>query len=68
MAALGALVEPDDLGWVDGQNIAIDWRFAEGDAQRLRALTAELVRFTSQFQGLCVKGRPAKDGVGGCGE
>ena len=33
-----------DLGWVDGQNIAIEWRFAEGDAQRLPALAAELVR------------------------
>jgi putative tryptophan/tyrosine transport system substrate-binding protein len=32
-----------DLGWVDGQNIAIEWRFAEGDARRLPALAAELV-------------------------
>jgi putative ABC transport system substrate-binding protein len=33
-----------DLGWVDGQNIAIEWRFAEGNAQWLPALAAELVR------------------------
>jgi len=33
-----------DLGWVDGQNIAIEWRFAGGRAERLPALAAELVR------------------------
>jgi putative tryptophan/tyrosine transport system substrate-binding protein len=33
-----------DLGWVEGQNIAIEWRFAEGKAQRLPDLAAELVR------------------------
>jgi ABC-type uncharacterized transport system substrate-binding protein len=33
-----------DLGWVEGQNIAIEWRFAEGRAQRLPDLALELVR------------------------
>ena len=33
-----------DLGWVEGQNIAIEWRFAEGNADRLPDLAAELVR------------------------
>ena len=33
-----------DLGWVDGQNIAIERRFAECNAQRLPALAAELVQ------------------------
>ena len=30
-------------GWVEGQNLAIEWRFAEGDFSRLPALAAELV-------------------------
>ena len=33
-----------DLGWVEGQNIAIEWRFAGGQAERLPYLAAELVR------------------------
>jgi putative ABC transport system substrate-binding protein len=33
-----------DLGWVEGKNIAIEARFAEGKADRLPALAAELVR------------------------
>jgi len=33
-----------DLGWVEGQNIAIEWRFAGGRAERLPDLAAELVR------------------------
>jgi putative tryptophan/tyrosine transport system substrate-binding protein len=31
------------LGWVEGQNIVIEWRFAGGNAERLRELAAELV-------------------------
>jgi putative ABC transport system substrate-binding protein len=33
-----------DLGYVDGQNIDIEYRFAEGKPERLRVLAAELVR------------------------
>jgi len=33
-----------DLGYVEGQNIAIEDRFAEGKAERLSELAAELVR------------------------
>ena len=33
-----------DLGWVEGKNIAIERRFAEGKAQRLPGLAVELVR------------------------
>ena len=33
-----------DLGWVEGQNIVIEWRFAGGRAERLSDLAAELVR------------------------
>ena len=33
-----------ELGWVEGQNIVIDYRFAEGRFDRLPDLAAELVR------------------------
>jgi putative ABC transport system substrate-binding protein len=33
-----------ELGWVEGQNIVIDYRFAEGKLDRLPDLAAELVR------------------------
>src|SRR6266498_2185552 len=33
-----------DLGYIEGQNIVIEWRYAEGKPDRLRALAAELVR------------------------
>ena len=31
-------------GWVEGQNLAIEWRYADGQAERLPALAADLVR------------------------
>ena len=33
-----------ELGWVEGQNIVVEWRFAEGKLERLPELAAELVR------------------------
>jgi putative ABC transport system substrate-binding protein len=33
-----------DAGWVEGQNLVIEWRSAEGKTDRLAALAAELVR------------------------
>ncbi len=33
-----------DLGWVEGQNIVIEWRFAGGRAEQLPGLAVELVR------------------------
>ena len=33
-----------DLGWVEGQNILIEFRWAEGDYERLPGLAGELVR------------------------
>ena len=33
-----------DLGWVEGQNLAIEYRFADGKLDRLPDLAAELVR------------------------
>jgi putative ABC transport system substrate-binding protein len=32
-----------ELGWVEGQNLAITWRFSEGSAEPLPRLAAELV-------------------------
>ena len=33
-----------DLGWVEGRNLLIEWRFGEGQAERLPGLATELVR------------------------
>src|SRR5215510_15591243 len=33
-----------ELGWIDGQNIAIEYRWAEGRPERIRELAEELVR------------------------
>lgn len=33
-----------ELGWIEGQTILIEWRFGGGQAERLPALAAELVR------------------------
>jgi len=33
-----------DLGWIEGQNLIIEYRWAEGSTERLPALAAELVR------------------------
>ena len=33
-----------ELGYVEGKNIVIEWRYAEGKLDRLPALVAELVR------------------------
>ena len=33
-----------DLGWVQGQNVVVEYRFADGDIDRLPDLAAELVR------------------------
>src|SRR5262249_47940598 len=33
-----------DLGYIDGQNILIEWRFAKGKVERIGEFAAELVR------------------------
>src|SRR5947207_5651080 len=37
-----------DLGYVDGKNLAIEWRYANGKSEVLDALAAELVRMKVQ--------------------
>src|SRR5215510_970040 len=44
-ASIGALQQGlRDLGYIEGQNLVIEQRWAEGNAERLPALAAELVR------------------------
>jgi putative ABC transport system substrate-binding protein len=45
------------LGWVDGSSLAMDWRFAEGDAKRLPALAAALCN--SGVDAIVTRGTPA---------
>ena len=33
-----------ELGWVEGRNVAFEWRYWEGRPENLRAAAAELVR------------------------
>ena len=34
----------EERGWIEGRNVAIEWRFADGQAERLPELASELVR------------------------
>src|SRR6266850_7708258 len=38
-----------DLGYVEGKNLAIDWRFADGKLERAPGLAAELVRLNPEI-------------------
>ena len=33
-----------DLGYVEGKNLVVEWRFADGNAERLPGMAAELVQ------------------------
>ena len=46
-----------ELGYIEGKNIVIEWRFAEGKVDRLSALAAELVRF--KVDAIVASGPPA---------
>ena len=37
-----------ELGWVDGKNVHVDWRWAAGDPARTEALATELVSSTPE--------------------
>ena len=45
------------LGWVEGANLRIEWRYADGDAARLAALAAELS--ASGVDAIVARGSPA---------
>src|SRR5919204_6817881 len=43
-SGIGAFVERlQQLGWTDGENLRIEYRFASGDVDRMRTYAAELV-------------------------
>ena len=46
-----------ELGYVDGKNLVIEWRSAEGKSERLPELAAELVRL--KLDVLAAAGTPA---------
>ena len=49
-----------ELGYVEGKNLVVEWRFADGDDSRLPGLVAELVRLKVD---IIVAGGPAVTGV-----
>jgi putative ABC transport system substrate-binding protein len=49
-----------ELGYIEGQNIAIDYRYAEGKFDRLPELVAELVRLRVDI--IVVAGGPHQSG------
>src|SRR5713226_2610587 len=46
-----------DLGYIEGGNLAIEWRFADDKYERLPSLAAELVR--TEMEVIVVRGTPA---------
>jgi putative ABC transport system substrate-binding protein len=38
-----------ELGWVEGQNLAVEYRWTEGNNERLRAVAAELVQLQPEL-------------------
>ena len=46
-----------ELGWIEGQNVMIDYRWAEGNPDRLPTLVAELVQ--AKVDVIVVSGNPA---------
>jgi hypothetical protein len=47
-----------ELGYVEGQNLVIDWRYQLGQTNRLPALAAELVRLKPDVRRRCHGGHP----------
>ena len=46
------------LGWVDARNLAVQWRYADGDRALLRSHAEELVRSTPDA--ILTRGTPAR--------
>jgi putative ABC transport system substrate-binding protein len=62
-ATVRTMIEPlrkglRDLGWVEGHNLDIEWRFAEGKPERLPALPAETLAFAPDVL-IAIGPRPA---------
>ena len=47
----------EELGWKDGRNLRVDYRFSEGDPERVRAHARELVALSPDL--ILVQGNPA---------
>ena len=47
-----------ELGYVEGKNIVIEWRYAEGKLDRVPALAAELVRLKVESSSRAVRQQP----------
>jgi len=45
------------LGWVEGKNLGVTWRYAHGDAARLRSLAGELIALAPDV--IVTRGTPA---------
>lgn len=50
----------DELGYVDGKTIAIEYRYAEGKLDRLPAFAAELVRLKVDVSSRLVRREPVR--------
>src|SRR5919202_3886478 len=50
-----------ELGWVEGQTIAVEWRYAQGERERLPEFAAELVHLPVDL--LVTMDSPAADAV-----
>jgi putative tryptophan/tyrosine transport system substrate-binding protein len=38
-----------DLGWIEGQNLLVEWRWADGKVERLSGFAAELAKLTADL-------------------
>jgi putative ABC transport system substrate-binding protein len=54
----------DESGWHDGRNVKIDYRWAAGDADRLRAFAKELVALQPETRALPIVFAQVSDPVG----
>ena len=46
-----------ELGWIEGRNLSVEWRYADGDAARLPVLAAQIVR--TGVDAILTRGTPA---------
>ncbi|HEY2188697.1 MAG TPA: ABC transporter substrate-binding protein [Caldimonas sp.] len=48
-----------DIGYVEGKNLVVEWRYANGNAERLAAMADELVR--NKVELIIAPGQPARE-------